>query len=774
MKSFSFIDWFPRRDLGAPPFVFQGVSARVFPLQASLPRLTTLIQRLFNIAPHIAVFRPALPIVNLIIVNYGRMETKALSYGWVAQNEVAFTVPLESYRYVNGRYVFLGYCVSAPFIYVDSDSSLHTGREVYGWPKTRISLRPPTDAWQQAPDVPEPTWAARTTVFRRGSGDHRHSERIFIEAQRTPTFHDTNTLIGNGFSFSRTSLGLMAQGLRLGADGLFDSFLQPLSYGGITSDLDFASKISGIQRFVMDRGDFLAVNLRQIRDSESINHCTYQAISGATMKTARINNAGSLGGAQTALGDPTGGFRILISHYDSHPLVPSLGLIESGRTEAEGVPVSVINPWMPYWVDVDLEYGPPHDFISFLKGESEWKTTLTPPSQSSQAPQKTPTNPPPEVPESLPEFRMPRGGAPAVLVGPYFFPECVSYVFPLLCRRRQLEEFCSNLTRALFAQSEGFSLQLAPHRTKSLDQHLGEEYSWVNLVLTNFFEMFAPNNPIGWWASRDATFFFPAKLCIEGEEIMTVSLAPFLFLNSGLALISKREFFGAPAQNATFAAVNDLLLEPGFHPGSRDILNLKTETAPSLFLGEQADISSLIRIVRPPREQHREPSPEAIKAAAGRLRPSRDYHVLGIKQVRNPARPNQAVYQEIAVAPLRVERILQGPFALSSDMHVLINRFPTHPIVQQLGLIPVDAAVKKSLEHFSSESATGFDAIPAIAPYWIRYERHDHNPIPVLWRSRSTQWRFGQRITDALDNSPGMDIATAIRQQTQSPEGDHR
>ena len=77
MPDLELIDWFPRRDLGSPPFVFQGVCARVFPLPASFARLEILCQRLFNIAPKIAIFRPALPLINLIIVNYGRMETKA-------------------------------------------------------------------------------------------------------------------------------------------------------------------------------------------------------------------------------------------------------------------------------------------------------------------------------------------------------------------------------------------------------------------------------------------------------------------------------------------------------------------------------------------------------------------------------------------------------------------------------------------------------------------------------------------------------------------------
>ena len=92
---------------GKPPVRFVGVTVRVFPLRANMYRLRTFCDQYLNIAPDIVQFRPVLPYVYLLAVNYGQMTAQYRYAGWVAQHEIAFAVPLEWYRVENGRLVFV-------------------------------------------------------------------------------------------------------------------------------------------------------------------------------------------------------------------------------------------------------------------------------------------------------------------------------------------------------------------------------------------------------------------------------------------------------------------------------------------------------------------------------------------------------------------------------------------------------------------------------------------------------------------------------------------
>ncbi len=139
-----------------PPFSFPGVTARVFPLRASMNILSSFCRSYLNVAPaEICELRPYLPYVFLVILDYGRMAIETANLGWVSQHEVFFAVPLERWhRGRGGRMVFDGWVLSTPFIFVDNAASLTTGREVYGWPKVLATLRPSLEEWLVDPRRP--------------------------------------------------------------------------------------------------------------------------------------------------------------------------------------------------------------------------------------------------------------------------------------------------------------------------------------------------------------------------------------------------------------------------------------------------------------------------------------------------------------------------------------------------------------------------------------------------------------------------------------------
>jgi hypothetical protein len=146
-----------------PPFRFQGVVGRVFPLKADLQSLQRFCNSHLNdlLAGKGSMFRPSLPYVLVAVLYYDKMNperqpqddlfrratARGSSQSWVSQNEVAFIVPVEWYREEYGRWVFHDWAYLVPFIFVDDDYSLTLGREVYGWPKLAASIRTERGAW---------------------------------------------------------------------------------------------------------------------------------------------------------------------------------------------------------------------------------------------------------------------------------------------------------------------------------------------------------------------------------------------------------------------------------------------------------------------------------------------------------------------------------------------------------------------------------------------------------------------------------------------------
>src|SRR5262249_13539799 len=118
--------------VGAPPFEFQKVVLRNFPLNANFRSLARFCDKYLNIADPFVRFRPAMPFVVLSIVNYGKMSLEAGNLGWTSQNEILFAVPVEWYeRDEQGRLSFKGLAQVSPFIFVDDEDSQVVGREVY-------------------------------------------------------------------------------------------------------------------------------------------------------------------------------------------------------------------------------------------------------------------------------------------------------------------------------------------------------------------------------------------------------------------------------------------------------------------------------------------------------------------------------------------------------------------------------------------------------------------------------------------------------------------
>ncbi|MGI9510943.1 MAG: hypothetical protein ACR2QJ_16505, partial [Geminicoccaceae bacterium] len=216
----------------APPFAFKDVTMSVFPLRASLSRLESFCDAFLNHAEEAIKFQPFIPYVYLIILDYGRMSVEAANMGWISQREVAFSVPLRWMQIYDedGILEFRDWAFSSPFIFVDNELSMSTGREVYGWPKTLVHLDPSISQWVEDPPGSRRVFNVSIKSVGQAFSGERFAHRPFMNVHHRPA---TNIL-----EFPPNLLGLfrpLAQMPNIGLNGARLTADLMRALGGITA-----------------------------------------------------------------------------------------------------------------------------------------------------------------------------------------------------------------------------------------------------------------------------------------------------------------------------------------------------------------------------------------------------------------------------------------------------------------------------------------------------------------------------------------------------------
>ena len=334
-----------------PPFIFRNVTARIFPLKANMARLGSFVHQYLNndIPPTIAHFRPALPFVYMMMLNYGRLEpgsVEAQNIGWISQNEFVFLVPLEWWRGDGkGRLVFHDWACTTPFIFVDNEVSLTTGREVYGWPKIKAEILEEKPQWNIDPRSPSRLLNLRTKLFPKLFSGAREEDRELVQIYQDPppsfsqipidpwnpwfplTALQTATagwmgVMGNALDILA---GLPIRGYRAGRDpssllrmflkaGRRASHLLPnLCREGprnLKTDVPFEEPETPELKLTQ-------ITLKQFYNPEKPLEACYQAIVGSDIALDSVNRVGLLGDETLLRGDPSGGFTIRIYRYEA-------------------------------------------------------------------------------------------------------------------------------------------------------------------------------------------------------------------------------------------------------------------------------------------------------------------------------------------------------------------------------------------------------------------------------------------------------------------------
>jgi len=686
-----------------PPFTFYDVTSRVFPLRASPRRLQSFCDRYLNLEPEISYCRPLAPVVLLCILNYGHLGGD--SVGWIAQNEVLFTLLLDWWHLDENGEEVSELATVTPFLYVDDPLSQTTGREVYGWPKIKAWFEPDITTW--GGDVvsrPRPIRMS-TLVFPQAYEGQRPQRRTLLEIGIQPLsgltalppdfrfFSDTvwcaSRGIGEIFRMAR-DWGEMA--LMLGAPPNLLSLLPSIPGWPPGSDrtqrVDLAYKI---------------LTLKQFPNPGVRREACYQALISSPMEVTRYRGWGLLGEPTLLRGDTSGGFVVRLHRYPELPIVDALGLDVERWEEAEGEPagrgsrgvtrgpvgnqvlspfegaladddgrhgVAVIRPMMPFWLDSDLVYG---------KGETVfWRTTHTDWS--------TDEAPGPPTREPLP-YNTANGDVLIPLQGPFSFLDITLRVLALEIERGE--------------NGESFPAQ------DLVDAHLNavqDEYrlevvgKHVFLVGTSYESTESESNDIGWWADREVGFWILLKKAGEDETadgFKYYLTSPFLFGNSDFAALTLRETLGLPVLQAEIESPPDAWMGHCGPHSDRPHLRVSTPIFPAVTSDQQARTRTLLEVVELTERDDTAIETDDIPPERWRtLYRGMDFGAdenelwarsIFLRRFRDAGEPDRACFQSLLEGSLGLTRI-DGHLLDKDRYEVRIHHHSSHPVVEKLGL----------------------------------------------------------------------------------------
>ncbi|HYU35716.1 MAG TPA: hypothetical protein VEW48_26465 [Thermoanaerobaculia bacterium] len=628
-----------------PPFNMPGVTARVFPLQASINILHRFYKNYLNVAPGFE-FTPALPCVLLWVLDYGHSDLAASNLGWVSQHEVFFSAPLAMWRRDRrGRRIFVKWVLNVPFIVVDNPSSLTTGREVYGWPKVLAQLQYDPERWLTDPRNP----LRLLTLNVRGMSSAFPDTRLLdLEQQpgQNPSlvppalglidpFVWLSRLLGNflsiGFDLTQLLLGFPLAG--------YDPLIVR-DRGWVLSD-----SFGRLVRFLENPG-LDVVNLKQFRDSEDPTQICYQALVESRLSINHFNRGGLLGLYNVLQGDLTGGFRIYISEDAGFPIVESLGLVTLEERTIGGNLYAVLAPFLPFWGDVDLTYGKGETLCWRMRGEP-WYRGTAPMSPSSSRTSRAPYN-------------TIAGAAQQEWYGPFFIPEGRIDVFPLQADPEKLQSF---LTRFLsLGSGEGIEKPL-PISFQLVGEHV---YMFVSEN-----RMFSAARSGAWIQAAQICFAIPVLLSWPDGRQEVVAAMPFAFVNNPTLAMTMREVQGVPAMDAT------IMTPPRFWQPEAPLLVMQLNVFDELGAGLGCQLQTVLEIL------------PGFSPVEGGFQGPLDRPValsrLALKQFRDAEQPNHACYQALVREPW-IFSMLESIVPLAQDTTVRISWYPSLPIVETLGL----------------------------------------------------------------------------------------
>jgi hypothetical protein len=764
-----------------PPFVFNGMSARVFPLRAHLDTLQRVCDGFLNfVPPQAGYFRAPMPYVFMMVLDYGQVAEAVARVGWFAQVEVFFMIPVEWYRLVGGKWVFHDWAVVTPYVFVDDDFSVPLGRTVYGFPKVLAKIMQTPSAWIKDTSAPVTLAQIETNVFPQAYVGADMESRVFLEIERgtasglqmplDPTAAMMPWTIASNLATAFAGFGRdaswMAQAMRI-------SSVNPFADPGVFQEMLrrmlpwFAPGGAG---FVQN-----SLNLKQFRRSNDPADICYQALTNGCMETKAFNGGGLLGEYATMLGDLSGGHSIKLYDYPSLPIVRTLGLEVNRQWQGPEGNVNELKPVMPFWIDVDLKYDSGVN-LAWRTSNGVWKD----PCGVEFDPQPSATD------AEEPKFNSTVTTAIDEIAGPFEFSDATVRVLPLLAKRaklqKYLDQYINTPLRDPIKDENGKKAHLrfnvwARRPPDDLPNGAaGQDLAYVYLIVSSFGSVTSLTNNVGNWTKYQLSFMIPVefqRMNNSGNwEIAGVGLISALsFVDNCIAAIARQEVQGFEATVANFSRPESVWLsdegEFSANP-EQTLLRVDAEVWSALGQGQKATIQPIIEISEgvPDAGLGDAPDPswrwaESLRSEllAKKLTKAQDpvdlqigralalellgnqmpFTAYSLKQFRDVADPARACYQSL----VRVPRLIKELFDLreiEETLVVQIHDYPSLDIVDQLGLVATRLP----------DSSSGIvSTVQAVRPFYVQATLYEPLAEPLAWRAGGSDWALNNKVAFA-------------------------
>ncbi|MGH9606306.1 MAG: hypothetical protein ACRD3N_11480 [Terracidiphilus sp.] len=775
-----------------PPFLFNGMSARVFPLRASLDSLQRVCDGLLNfVPPQAGYFRAPLPYVMMMVLDYGQVAEAVARIGWFAQIEVFFMVPVEWYKLVGDRWVFHDWAVITPYVFVNDEFSVPLGRTVYGFPKVLAKVTKAKTAWIENAVAPVTLARIETEVFPETYTGAQIQSRVFLEIERATISNlrmpfDASspvmpwTIVSNiaktfaGFTRDATWL---AQAMRI-------SPVNPFADPGVASEM--LSRMMpwfapGGKGFVQN-----SLNLKQFRRSENPSDFCYQALTNGQMITTAVNGAGLLGEYEIMLGDIGGGHTVRLYDYASLPIVSTLGLEVQRQWKGPKGNISELKPVMPFWLDVDLLYDQGQN-IAWRAIDRIWRDASG-----------TPFDPQPaDSSAQAPAFNSTVTTAIDDIAGPFEFSDTAIRVLPLLAKKSALQKYVDGyLNDALLGPITNehggaeFLRFCVWSRPAPADITAGEEYAYVYLVVSSFGGVMSLTNNVGDWTKYQLTFMIPAEFQrknADGDwQMNSVGMVPaFSFVDNCISAIARLEVQGFGATVANFLRPESVWLsdEKEFSSNpEQTLLSVETEVWPALGEGQKASILPVIEIVQGDpkaglddapdapwrwsellraellaKKETKAQSPNDLRIARALalelLGNQQPFTAYSLKQFRDATNPEKACYQSLVTVPREIKELFDLQ-EIEETLVVEIHQYPGLDIAGQLGLVATTLPV--------SDSGI-VNSVQAVRPFFIRGTLYEPLAQRLAWRAGTMDWSLDTKtaFSTKLSDQEGSPAITA-------------
>jgi hypothetical protein len=707
---------------------FPQVGMRFYPLRADIVRLQNVCDTYLNFIdppgdrPPV-YFKPAAPFVLMQTVNYDKLEIDKI--GWLIQHEAIFSIPIEWYELVDKRWVFKDWAMTYPFIYLDHPISIWMGREMYGWPK--VPVRVPWLFPLKNPPDPQGRVAFNLATHSRDRVNQPEPFRPFIEIRQEA---DGLSPLNAGELYNmmpRAIAGGLAAASTM-VETLSDFFLR--KPGGDESAPYPAMLASGYNYLYKWLPEFWAmmapgmggskekftaspfmknnIVLKQFRDAHEIDSACYQALVKSEISINKLIDAGLL--FNPLSGDTSGGVTVRIHHFKTQPIIEILGLEVSEITSENGVGVTSLKPFCPFWWSLNLSYGN----ASTICWRSRTTKFAKPGEQGAPAGRKN-------------DYVKLGSGALEEIAGVEKFPKFLMRVLPLKAGLKELTNLCADL----FADVRYSIEPLVPY---------------VFMIADQFREMTSDADPKEGWADSELRFALIAKgrdqRAASVERLMILPLINFT--GSEWNAISHREVNGRFALASEFAAPPQhgmQELPPAERTTLRKLFSLRTSICPSLDVDEQTRRWTLLELAEdadaPVQAKEPQASLEQWLKTLGldTIRLEHRFEGVALKQFRDATQADRACYQAL----VQVERKFTNEPEIAwieERLKVTIYEFDTMQIVKKFGLVGGTRQVDRNERPYM--------VFEPEKPFWVRGDMEQELGVNLCWRAAGMDWQRDQ------------------------------